>query len=286
MKKKNHVTLASLITEHYENLPSAERKLADIVLDFPGELAAYTATELAELAGVSKAAATRFFQRLGFTSFEEARRLARDSQNWGSPLYLQSKSQLDETSDQHIQQYLEEEIANLSKTLNDISFDELEEICQAIVKAKRLWILGYRNSQYIAAYTRWQFIQFRPNVFLLPSGSGETLGEYIADINKDDLVIVIGVRRRVAALPRVMKAIKNKEVPILYLTDPTATKTSAHAKWIIKSAVANSFLFDSYTSLMSISRFLAIECYRVSGKKGRDHLKQIEAEHENLNEFE
>ena len=286
MKQKKHVTLSSLINQNYDKLPTAERKLADIILDFPGEIAAYTATELAELAGVSKAAATRFFKHLGFSSFEEARRLARDSQKWGSPMYLQSKNQLNETSDQHIQQYLKEEVSNLSSTLNNIDFDELEEICHAIVNAKRLWILGYRNSQYIASYTRWQFIQFRPNVFLLPSGVGETLGEYIAELNNDDLVIVIGVRRRVANLPEIMQAIKAKDTPILYLTDPTASKTSLHAKWVIKSAVATSFLFDSYTSLMSISRFLAVESYRISGKKGRDHLKMIEVEHENLREFE
>lgn len=71
-----------------------------------------------------------------------------------------------------------------------------------------------------------------------------------------------------------------------YLTDPTASKTTAYAKWVIKSAVANSYLFDSYTSLMSIARFLAMESYRVSGVKGRDHLKMIETEHENLSEFE
>lgn len=286
MKHKKHVTLASLITKHYEKLPATERKLADIVLDFPGELASYTATELAELAGVSKAAATRFFKRLGFSSFEEARRMARDSQKWGSPLYLQSENQLNESPSQHIQQYLKEEISNLTKTLNDISFDELDDICHSIVKAKKLWILGYRNSQYIAAYTRWQFIQFRSNVTLLPSGLGETLGEYIAEISKDDLVIVIGIRRRVAILPEVMQAIYAKGAPILYLTDPTASKTTAYAKWIIKSAVANSYLFDSYTSIMSIARFLAIESYRVAGKKGRDHLKMIETEHANLREFE
>jgi DNA-binding MurR/RpiR family transcriptional regulator len=112
------------------------------------------------------------------------------------------------------------------------------------------------------------------------------LGEYIAEISKDDLVIVIAVRRRVAILPEAMQAINAKGAPILYLTDPTASKTTANAKWVIKSAVANSYLFDSFTSLMSIARFLAMESYRVSGVKGRDHLKMIETEHENLSEFE
>lgn len=91
---------------------------------------------------------------------------------------------------QNVQYYLDEERSNSSKTLNEISIDELEEICNSIVKAKKLWILGYRNSQYIAAYSRWQFIQFRLNITLMPSGIGETLGEYMAQLGKDDLVLL------------------------------------------------------------------------------------------------
>lgn len=286
MARNKHVTLDSIIGKYYEQLPTAERKLADIILDFPGELAAYNATELAELAGVSKAAATRFFKRLGFSSFEEARRLARDSKSWGSPLYLQSKHQLNESPGQHIQQYVDEEVKHLQQTLSSLSMEEVGEICQAINCSRRIWVVGFRNSQYIAAYIRWQLIQFRANVMLLPGGAGETLGEYLADVDKDDLFIVIGVRRRISLIRQLMQHLHDKGVPILYLTDPSASRTTQLAKWVIRSPVSTSFLFDSYTSLMSVARFLAIEAYSSSGKKGRARLKAIEAEHEQLAEFE
>lgn len=286
MTKNKHITLESIISEHYDTLPTAERKLADTVLEFPGELASYTATELAEIAGVSKAAATRFFKRLGFSNFEEARRLARDSKSWGSPLYLQSKSEPDETSDKRISQYIDEEALSIQQTFSEAALTDLDEICHSIISAKRVWLLGYRNSHYIAAYARWQFIQCRPNVYLLPSSAGETMAEHIADIQEDDIVIIIGVRRRVKRLINIMEAISKTKTPILYLTDPTASKTSVYAKWTIKTPVTSSFLFDSYTSLMSFTRFLAIETFRISGEKGRNHLKNIENIHDDLNEFE
>ncbi|RVU86600.1 MurR/RpiR family transcriptional regulator [Leucothrix sargassi] len=286
MTNKKHITLESIIAKHYDELPTAERKLADTVLEFPGELAAYNATELAEIAGVSKAAATRFFQRLGFSNFEEARRLARDSKNWGSPLYLQSKDSQTGSTVQRLAQYVDEETNNLQHTFNSPALAELDEITEQLVKAKRVFLLGYRNSHYIASYARWQFIQFRSDVHLLPSNAGETMAEHIADLRPDDVVIVIGVRRRVKKLIDIMQAIKQTQAPILYLTDPTASKTSAYAKWTIKIPVSSSFLFDSYTSLMSFTRFLAIETFQASGEAGRNHLKNIENIHDNLNEFE
>ena len=43
-----------------------ERRLADVVLNFPGDLAGYTATELATISEVSNTAGSRFVRRLGF----------------------------------------------------------------------------------------------------------------------------------------------------------------------------------------------------------------------------
>jgi hypothetical protein len=66
-------SLAARIQVQYASLPGSERKVADLILDFPGEIAAYSDTELAELAGASKAAVTRLIRRLGYASFEQAR---------------------------------------------------------------------------------------------------------------------------------------------------------------------------------------------------------------------
>lgn len=278
-------SLETRIHETYAALPNSERKLADLILEFPGEVAAYSATELSELAGVSKAAATRFFRRLGFASFEEARRLARDSRAWGSPLYLQSKSDPGSDPKADLQRYLDEEIAVLCATFDDLDGAALSQIVEKIRRAKRLWLVGFRNSHFLAGYARYQFIQFRQNVMLLPA-AGETLAESVAGMSRDDLVIVIGVRRRVRELRAVMALIAKAGVPILYLTDPTARHTPGHATWTIRCHVASGFMFDSYVAAISVLRFLAIEAFRLSGKSARDHLKAVEHGHETLKAFE
>ncbi|MFX6230815.1 hypothetical protein ABTF44_22730, partial [Acinetobacter baumannii] len=67
-----------------------------------------TATELAESAQVSKATATRFFQKLGYASYDDARESARAALVGGSPLYLltrgakQAGSGLDASIDAHL----------------------------------------------------------------------------------------------------------------------------------------------------------------------------------------
>src|SRR6478736_10073993 len=74
--------------EALDSLHPAERRLGEFVCDFPGELASYSAQELAALAHVSKATVSRFVQRLGYDNYEEARRHARADKQTGSRLFL------------------------------------------------------------------------------------------------------------------------------------------------------------------------------------------------------
>ncbi|MCK5623368.1 MAG: MurR/RpiR family transcriptional regulator, partial [Alphaproteobacteria bacterium] len=160
------VSLESRIRDRYEALPSSERKIADLILDFPGEIAAYSATELAELADSSKAAVTRLIRRLGFSNFEEARRAARDAQNWGSPLYLMPRKPDQTGFESRVQNHIEQDMKTISLTMESLSPETVNGIVTAIWRARRVFVFGNRNSHFLARYLRWQFMQARPDVHL------------------------------------------------------------------------------------------------------------------------
>ena len=183
--------LESRIGAHYDRLPESERKIADLILESPGEVAAYSATELATLAGASKAAVTRLIRRLGYENFEAARRAAREAQNWGSPLYLMSRTPARGRFSERIQAHIEQDVRNISLTLEGLRADVFADIVENICGAKRVYFLGYRNSRHLAAYARTQVMQARSYVHLMPA-AGETIAEYMADMTREDLLIVIG----------------------------------------------------------------------------------------------
>ena len=60
------------VREALEDLHPAERRLGGFVCDFPGELASYSASELATLAQVSNATVSRFVKRLGYEKIGRA----------------------------------------------------------------------------------------------------------------------------------------------------------------------------------------------------------------------
>ena len=276
--------LEARIGRHYDGMPESERKIADLILEFPGEVAAYTATELADLAGASKAAVTRFIRRLGYDSFEEARRAARDARNWGSPLYLLSREPGTSRFADRVQAHIEQDVRSISLTMEGLREDVFAEIVDAICAAKRVYFLGYRNSQQLAAYARAQIIQVRPDVHLMPA-AGERLAEYMADMTTEDLLIVIGFRRRVGEVARAMESASAMGLRVLYVTDWTAGPLSG-ATWTIPVVVGGQELFDRYAAAISLLHFLSIGVVERASEKGRRRLNRIENLHSELRDFE
>ena len=277
-------SIEARLRERYPELPKSERQIADVILEFPGDIAAYSATELADIAKSSKAAVTRLIRRLGYRTFEEARRQSRDAREWGSPLYhLQHESGPPASKDSPLKAHLERDFAIMAKTFEGLSAEELDEIVTAIAGARKVGLLGYRNSYFLASYARLLFRQVRENVSLMPLG-GETLAEYFAGLGKEDLLVVIGFRRRVPQLRSAMETAKRRGVPILYITDPTVRETAGLARWSLLVHVEGG-VFDSYTAALSLIHYLSLALLEKTGKAGRRRLKQIEALHDDLFDF-
>lgn len=279
-------SLVVRVHENYGRLPSGERKVADVVLDFPGELAAYSASELAELAAVSNATVTRFFQRLGYGSFDDARRSSRRAREGGSPLFMTSKATESELiGSDLIARFAAEEKALIDATFAVIDPAVLADVVDALATARRLFFLGFRNSAYLAGYGRGQFIQFRGDVHMLAS-TGESLAERIADLRADDVLVVVGMRRLVTRFDRYIEAASRTGAAILLVTDPSARGIPAFARWTVRCSVENPHVLDSYAGAIALLRLLAVETMNKLGRAGRARLQQVESLHASLAEFD
>ena len=277
------IPLTRRLHDMYEALPGSERKIADLILDFPGEVAAYSATELAALAGASKAAVTRLVRRLGYDSFETARRAARDARDWGSPLYMLHSSAEPEPFETRVRAHVERDVANLARTFEGLVPETVNESIDALAAARRVWLFGYRNSHYLAAYARWQFIQARADVHLLPM-AGETLAEYVEDFDPADVLVVVAFRRRVPTVERIIDIAMRRGTRVLVITE-TAARLRARATWTLRCELRGEELFDRYTAAISLLHLLCVELVGRTGTDGRRSLERIETLHEQLHDL-
>jgi len=278
-------SLESRIRSRYEQMSAVEQKLSDVILASPGQLAMQTATELAISAGVSKATTTRFFRALGYDSYDAARREARKASSGGSPLYLQHLNDADHDPKALMQHHLEQEIANLAQTYESLSHNDLAQMTQAIAKARRVVLIGFRHSQTIAVMFRSNLIQVRGDILLLPA-PGDSLAEYLAGLDERDVAICIGLRRRVPQLEGAMAVMAELGVHLLYISDVLAGKPAKLARWVIRCHTEGSLMFDSNASVAGVTNLIcSLVGKELAGEKST-HLAQSEVLHQKLDELE
>ena len=264
------------IREAYETLPSSERPLADLLLEFPGDITLYSAGELAGRAGVSNAAATRFFKRLGYRDYRAARDAVRAAQSSGQPIYLNNSMPSAPASDDSLSRQLSQDLANLNATYDTLDRAALAEAIRAIGGAASVWCIGYRNSYFFASYLRRQLIQTRPGVHLLPQ-PGQVLMEEVAGIGAEDVAVVVGLRRRADITASAMEYLSARGVPVLYVTDHRADRTARLGTWVLRCRTRGVSLFDSYVGVISLLNHICTEVTAASGDAGRHRIQVIEA---------
>ncbi len=275
-------TIVQRIHEAYPDLTDGEKKVAEVILASPADLAVCNAVEVASGAGVSNATVTRFFRRLRYANFEEARQDARRLRAKGSPLFSGSGTR---AKGDAISRLIQEETVVIEATLSRVNPLTIREICEAIISAPRIRTVGYRNSQFLAQYFAAQIAQIRPGVapLLVP---GQTESEGISALGPKDLAIVVGLRRRPAGFVRLVEAIASRGTSVLLLSDETIRTAPAFATWTLDCVVDTPQFADSYAGALALLRLIAIKVEAGLGKAGHRHLQDVEDMRTWLNELE
>lgn len=262
-------------------LHPSERRLADAILNFPGQLASYSATELAQIANVSNATVTRFVRKIGFTNFEEARQAARDDQHDDAALSRVGMSST--RQDQFAGRHLAQSQLNLELSFAGITDDSINSLAKAMIEAPRVFVLGYRAGQPFARYLGWQALQVLPNISVLPR-DGETISEMLGTVKEDDCVILFSLRRSPKALSAVKSHMISNGLKVACIGD-TADATDLKAQWYFDCKTRSTGPIFDHVAIMALCNLIASRVIELSGADGRERMRMIERSHKSFDEL-
>lgn len=272
-------TILTMIDE----LPGAERRLADVVLSHGDQLAIYSANELAKKANVSAATAVRFFKRLGFESFQQFRTHARAQMNEAAPLNRLSHHAHDAVHSDYTA-FINNDSRNIAETFQALTTHEIEQFTEAVVDAHHIWVVGFRNGQILASYLHALLQQLRPDVRLFV-GNVAHIPEQLSDITNDDLVIIMDFRRRSIMLKAVLDHVRSEAARIALVTDLLEKPLSKAGDIVFKASTQGEALFDSHAATMSLLNFLASHAATALGEDTARKLQKIERIHKSMKDI-
>ncbi|NVK34152.1 MAG: MurR/RpiR family transcriptional regulator [Rhodobacteraceae bacterium] len=269
----------------HQVLPSlhpAERRLAEFLLDFPGELASYDAQELAKLCDVSKATVSRFIRRLGFDTYDSARKAVREESKTGSRLFFGHAEP--QVSAAALDLGLEEERSNLDWTFQRIETQQLDALAEALLGARKVWIVGYRISNSFATYLYWQLTKVLRDVVVCPR-DGETIGEYIVGMEPDDVVIHIALRRRMAGTEVLLNTLQETGAKQAFVTDE-GMPPQTQCAWHFRCRTQTSSPQFNHAAVLSLCHQIVIRATLQSAHEGRERLRKIDEINERLSLYD
>ena len=279
-----NTSLQDRILQFQSQFTESERRLADVMLSCSDQLASYSATEIAQMAGVSKATAARFFRTLGYENFNDVRSQVRDAADRGSPLYELAGVQPVAAPGDSLEKHLANDLQNLPNTLKALDPDTVRQTIAALAKARRVFVGGFRNGRVLAQYAWALLTQVRSEVLLVP-GAGLNLAEDLADLGADDVLLVMDFRRRVTLLRPMIEHASQVGAKVIILTDPSAIELPARADLVLRCVNHGSAVFDSYVAAMSLINHLCSSLAVTMGERARKRLKAIETLHDHYGDL-
>lgn len=285
-------SLRGRILGQWNGLSVSERKLASLLMQPGFSMAGFQAAELAAMAGVSRACTARFFQKLGYEGFQQARRQARD-QDGNSPLdrtaaaigrELGSAPSPNPGTEPAWSSYIEAEQEQLGLLRQSLPPGQLAQAVGHLFRAPRVFVLGLRASHVLACYAQALWLQLRQDVFVLGDAAGRP-SELLSQLRSGDLLVVVDFRRRASQLLPLMEAVARRRVSQLLITDTAMSDLVPRAALTLCCPNARRHVFDSHLAAFALIHFLAVEMALAYPAEVRGRLQDIEDLHRQLGDL-
>jgi len=274
------------IQERYAKLTAGEQKIAQLVLEREDDILIHSATEIAEMAGVSKATTARFFQHLGYADFNEVKLQAREERNRTEPYEYSATIDEEVPLVRTISAHLDLEIANITRTFEALRSDKMREAAELIAAAPRVWVIGMGDEEGFARYARLLFSRLRHSVMILGINQG-SWAEDLAMTGPKDVLLLITLPPHRALLKQILEYAATSRLNIVTITDRgSVSEAQRYARVVLPCHVDSFALGASYTAVSSAIRLLALTYASLAGKSAQQRLEIVAGIHDELDDID
>jgi DNA-binding MurR/RpiR family transcriptional regulator len=175
------------------------------------------------------------------------------------------------------------DIEKIRMTLEETDRKSFDASVEAIVAARRIYILGVRSSSALAGFLSFYFNLIFENVLQVNTTSSSEIFEQILRVGKEDVVIGISFPRYSRRTVKAMRFARDREATVVAITD---SQTSPLAEIATHTLLAKSDMASFVDSLVAPLSLINSLIVAVGRKKNEDLsetfeiLEQIWAEYE------
>lgn len=217
------LTICENIKKKYIRLSKGQRKVAQFVMDNPNIVGTHTASEVGRLADVSESTVIRFCYSMDLTGFSELQDKLKE--------YLMEKGEATEVKQampakkirNHIgADIVKKDIANISKTFNQLKEQDVEEVVQLLHSSKKIHFLGFRESTPVAFWMYSNVNRLRDHVHFIPH-EADKIAQQLSYMDEESLLFIISLDEEYEDMATTVEIAKRKNVKIVAIRNKELT---------------------------------------------------------------
>lgn len=246
-------TLLQELKDKESSLTSAQRRMLHFILEHEDESVFLNVRDLAKKVGVSKATVVRLAKALGFKGFPELQRELRSlfRKKLTTTFRFQSTIQKIMHERDVVYKVFQNDIDNISQTLEKTSLPEFKKFVEWIAAAKRVVIVGLRSAYSLAIFLGIALEFLQKDVWVIQPGIGD-MWDRLSNLRKGDLVIGISFPRYTRQTIEVLNFAKQRGIRTLAITDSLLSPLASYADHVLTASYKMDSFMESFTAPLSL----------------------------------
>lgn len=262
----------------FDDLTRSERQLALNLMENWPVSGLSSITKVAENAQVSTPTVARMIQKLGFSGFPAFQAALRDEleAKISNPLEKHERWSA-EVPDTHIlNRFADAILQNLRQTFSNIDPDAFDRACQILANNdSSVFIAGGRITHTLAEYLFLHLQMIRSGTTLIPS-SDAAWPHYVMDMQPNDVLVILDVRRYQNDLLKLAEIAKDRGVIIVLLTDQWRSPIALHAQLTFNSRIEVPSAWDSNAALLVLIETMIADIQKAIWDTTEERMQDLE----------
>jgi DNA-binding MurR/RpiR family transcriptional regulator len=257
---------------HGARLTPTQRRIAHCLVEHARQVAYLSASEVADLAGVSQPSVTRFATALGYEGYPALRRELR---------WLSDDRPAPGAPEEHnaMQLAVQAEADHLTRLRDQLGrLDDVERAARLLVATPVLPVIGLRAAAPLAGYFGYFAAKVRPDVRILDTGGTNLLDrlDQARQAGASAALAVVLPRYPRESLEAIREA-KAAGLAVVLLTDSAVSPAAPAADVTLPAAVGTQLVFDLHTGPMAMAMVLLQAMCDADPEPVQHRLEEFEA---------
>ena len=251
--------ILTVLQEKASGFSKGQRRIAQYITESYDKAAFMTANRLGKTVGVSESTVVRFAVDLGFDGYPSMQKAMQEMVLNRLTSVQRIEVANDRLGDQDvISMVLHSDMEKLRQTEETIDRDQFAAAVNAILKAKRVYILGVRSVAPLANFLGYYLNYMFNNVHVVSGFSAGEMFEKIVGVNSEDVVIAFSFPRYSSSTTKGAQYCRSAGATVIGFTDSKLSPLGQCCDYTLIAKSDMVSLVDSLVAPLSIVNALIV----------------------------